>query len=82
MAAIYMGIEDPFLVHHKGLVFRHRDSSGRPLFRTVDTFGDSLLMYLGAGHPRADLAEVYASDDWPRRRDTGGALAQRQTVRV
>jgi len=26
--------------------------------------------------------EVYASDDRSRRRDTGGALAQRQTVRV
>ena len=39
---IYMGIEGPFLVHHKGILFRDRGSSGKPLFRTVGTFGDSL----------------------------------------
>jgi len=30
MVAIYTSIEDPFLVHHKGRVFRDRDSTGRP----------------------------------------------------
>ena len=53
--AIYMGIEDPFLVDRKKLVFRGRDSTGGPLFRTVDTFGDSLSMYLGTGHGRFTL---------------------------
>jgi len=48
-------IEGPILVHHKGLVFRDRDSTGGPLFRTVDTFGNSLSMYLGAGHGRFTL---------------------------
>jgi len=53
LVAIYMGIEGPYLVHQKGLVFRDRDSSGGPLFRTVGTFGDSLPMcLLGAGHGR------------------------------
>jgi len=52
MVAIYMGIEDTLLVHHKGLVFQDRGSSVGPLFRTVGTFGDSLSMYLGAGHGR------------------------------
>jgi len=32
--------------------------------------------------PCAGLTEVYAFDDRPRRRGMGGALAQRQTVRV
>jgi len=55
MVAIYMGIEDPFLVHHKGLVFRGMNSAGGHLYRTVDTFGDSLSMYLGTCHGRFTL---------------------------
>ena len=59
MVAIYIGIEDPLLIHHihKGLVFRDWDSVGGPLFRMLDTFGDSLsnVLYLGAGHGRFTL---------------------------
>ena len=50
-----MGIEDPFLVHHKGLVFRGMNSAGGHLYRTVDSFGDSLSMYLGTGQGRFTL---------------------------
>jgi len=55
MVAIYMSIEDPNLVHHKRLVFGDRNSTGGHLYQTVDTFGDSLSLYLGTGHGRFTL---------------------------
>ena len=36
----------------KGACFRDRNSTGGHLYRTVDTFGESLSMYLGTGHGR------------------------------
>jgi hypothetical protein len=55
MVSIYMGIEDPLLLHHKGLVFRDRNTRGGPLFRELDAHGHALSLYFGAGHGRFAL---------------------------
>jgi hypothetical protein len=56
MVSIYMGIEDPLLVHHRGLVYRDRNTrGGGAQFREVDAHGHSLSLYFGAGHGRFAL---------------------------
>ena len=55
MVTIYMGIEDPLLLHHKGVVFRDRNTRGGPLFRELDAHGHALSLYFGAGHGRFAL---------------------------
>ena len=50
-----IGIEDPLLLHHKGVVFRDRNTRGGPLFRELDAHGHALSLYFGAGHGRFAL---------------------------
>jgi len=52
---IYMGIGYSSPVHHKELAFWDRSSTGGHIYRAAGTFGDSLLMNLGAGHGRSTL---------------------------
>jgi hypothetical protein len=50
MVSIYMGVADPMLKAHTGLVFEDRvDQAGR-LWRTLDPWGRTLSLFMGKGH--------------------------------
>ena len=51
MVACYMGLEDLLLVEHRTRVSKDRNTSrGTTLFRSVDSYGRSLSLYMGPGH--------------------------------
>ena len=58
MVACYMGIEDPLLVEHRTHVFMDRNSTQGDLFRSVDPYGRSVLLYMGPGHARYALHDA------------------------
>jgi hypothetical protein len=55
MIAIYMGLSDPMLEAHDGVVFEDRTDQNGRLWRTLDRFGRSLSLYMGKGHGKVRL---------------------------